>query len=65
MRAGNIQAAAYNVHRAKSTDKIWTWTDFYADPNAKPKEAQPDERILSGFETINQIMQAEMAAKRG
>lgn len=65
VRAGTVAAEIRNVHRSKTTDKVWTWTDFFLDPNQKPKQVQPDEEIMAGFEAINDVMQAEKRAKHG
>lgn len=63
MRCGVIAATIRNAQRTKQSQKVWEWTDFFRDPDAKPKEAQEPERILAGFERISEIINEERAAR--
>lgn len=41
------------------------WSDFFTDPDAKPKQPQSPEAILAGFEAVSKTLEIVKSQKGG
>lgn len=56
-RFGVLAATVYNAQRTKDDQKVWQWTDFFANPIPTPP--QTPEQIAASLDTMTAIIQEQ------
>lgn len=56
-RAGTICATLRNVQRAKESDKVWQWSDFFNPLVAQPKKQTSLERLQAQWQKSHEALQ--------